>query len=128
MAKGHVPVSIPQDRFLAASCQESVVLAERPCTSRWRIPSKRPQPRRGPDFKAFPEFQDASYAKRYEILLGKLVRERFYDAACFLLSDTANAVKGRGRPEGRRHFSHILRRLNTDRETGSGAGAPHILA
>ncbi len=47
---------------------------------------------REPHFKVFPEFKDASYAKRYEILLTKLVRERFYDAACFLLS---NAVEGR---------------------------------
>ena len=30
---------------------------------------------REPHFKVFPEFRDASYAKRYEILLTKLVRE-----------------------------------------------------
>jgi hypothetical protein len=46
---------------------------------------------RQPHFKVFPEFKDASYAKRYEILLTKLVRERLYDAACFLMS---NAIKG----------------------------------
>jgi hypothetical protein len=50
---------------------------------------------REPHFKVFPEFKDASYAKRYEILLTKLVRERLYDSACFLLS---NATEG---PEGR---------------------------
>src|SRR5579884_2275886 len=49
---------------------------------------------REPHFKVFPEFKNASYAKRYEILLTKLVRERLYDAACFLLSDAANGVKG----------------------------------
>lgn len=43
-------------------------------------------------FSVFPEFRDASYAKRYEILLTKLVRERLYDATCFLMSD---AVRGR---------------------------------
>ena len=35
----------------------------------------------------------ASYAKRYEILLTKLVRERLYDSACFLLSDSKNGQK-----------------------------------
>jgi Restriction endonuclease XhoI len=47
-----------------------------------------------PHFKVFPEFRDASYAKRYEILLTKLVRERLYDSACFLLSDATNGSKG----------------------------------
>src|SRR5579875_2654973 len=32
-----------------------------------------------PHFKVFPEFRSASYARRYEILLTKLVRERLYD-------------------------------------------------
>jgi hypothetical protein len=47
-----------------------------------------------PHFKVFPEFKNASYAKRYEILLTKLVRERLYDSACFLLSDSKNGLKG----------------------------------
>jgi len=47
-----------------------------------------------PHFKVFPEFKDASYAKRYEILLTKLVRERLYDAACFLMSNAADGPKG----------------------------------
>lgn len=47
-----------------------------------------------PHFKVFPEFRDASYAKRYEILLTKLVRERLYDSACFLLSDRTGGAKG----------------------------------
>ena len=41
---------------------------------------------REPHFAVFAEFKRASYAKRYELLLTKLVRERLYDAACFLLS------------------------------------------
>jgi hypothetical protein len=49
---------------------------------------------REPHFKVFPEFKSASYAKRYEILLTKLVRERLYDAACFLLSDTEDGRNG----------------------------------
>ncbi|MFZ3199949.1 MAG: PaeR7I family type II restriction endonuclease [Candidatus Acidiferrales bacterium] len=48
-----------------------------------------------PHFKVFPEFKNASYAKRYEILLTKLVRERLYDSACFLLSDRRNGLHGR---------------------------------
>jgi hypothetical protein len=47
-----------------------------------------------PHFKVFPEFKNASYAKRYEILLTKLVRERLYDSACFLLSDSKNGLRG----------------------------------
>lgn len=49
---------------------------------------------REPHFKVFPEFKDASYAKRYEILLTKLVRERLYDSACFLMSNAADGIKG----------------------------------
>jgi hypothetical protein len=43
-----------------------------------------------PHFPVFDEFRNASYAKRYEILLTKMVRERLYDAAC-LLPSPANA-------------------------------------
>ena len=46
-------------------------------------------------FRVFPEFRSASYAKRYEILLTKLVRERLYDSACFLMSNSTDGVKGR---------------------------------
>lgn len=50
---------------------------------------------REPHFKVFPEFNDASYAKRYEILLTKLVRERLYDSACFLMSNAEQGPSGR---------------------------------
>lgn len=56
--------------------------------------SMRPVRAREPHFKVFPEFKEASYAKRYEILLTKLVRERLYDASCFLLSDAVNGADG----------------------------------
>jgi hypothetical protein len=49
---------------------------------------------REPHFKVFPEFKEASYAKRYEILLTKLVRERLYDAACFLMSNATDGGQG----------------------------------
>lgn len=50
---------------------------------------------REPHFKVFPEFKEASYARRYEILLTKLVRERLYDAACFLMSNAKDGPRGR---------------------------------
>lgn len=50
---------------------------------------------REPHFKVFPEFKEASYAKRYEILLTKLVRERLYDAACFLMANASDGPRGR---------------------------------
>src|SRR5713226_10235902 len=49
---------------------------------------------REPHFRVFPEFRDASYGKRYEILLTKLVRERLYDSACFLLSNEKAGARG----------------------------------
>jgi len=56
--------------------------------------SMAPVAAREPHFRVFPEFGGASYAHRYEILLTKLVRERLYDAGCFLLSDAAGGRKG----------------------------------
>lgn len=47
-----------------------------------------------PYFRVFPEFQDASYVRRYQLLLTKLVRERLYDSACFILSDREGGVEG----------------------------------
>jgi hypothetical protein len=48
----------------------------------------------GAALQGIPEFKDASYAKRYEVLLTKLVRERLYDAACFLISSAEDGVRG----------------------------------
>jgi hypothetical protein len=65
-----------------------------------------------PHFKVFPEFKNASYAKRYEILLTKLVRERLYDSACFLLSDSKNGPKGRYKePEVELNFEKFMTSL-----------------
>ena len=47
-----------------------------------------------PHFKVLPEFVRASYAQRYEIFCRKLVRERYYNAAVFLLSSRDNGVDG----------------------------------
>ena len=50
-----------------------------------------------PHFPAFAEFGGASYARRYELLGLKLVRERLYDAACLILSDSVSGLEGRYR-------------------------------
>jgi hypothetical protein len=47
-----------------------------------------------PHFKVFPEFQGASYAKRYELFCRKLIRERHYSAACFLTSGASQGLQG----------------------------------
>ncbi len=47
-----------------------------------------------PHFKVFEEFREASYAKRYEILLTKLLRDRLYDGSCLLLSDRDSGPSG----------------------------------
>jgi hypothetical protein len=59
--------------------------------------SNRPIETRGPHFPVFPEFKSASYAKRYEIFLTKLLRERLYDGACLLLTNRADGLKGKFR-------------------------------
>ena len=48
--------------------------------------SRRPVGVEEPHFKVFPEFRDAPYQRRYEILLRKLVRDQLYDAAAFIIS------------------------------------------
>jgi hypothetical protein len=53
-------------------------------------PVKTPQPH----FRVFPEFKDASYCRRYELLCERLVRERLYDAACLILSNARTGIRG----------------------------------
>ena len=48
-----------------------------------------------PHFGVFEEFIGASYAKRYELFCERLVRERLYDAACLILSDRGDGLKGK---------------------------------
>lgn len=59
--------------------------------------STRPVRAQEPHFKVFPEFREASYARRYDLLLTKLLRERLYDGACLLLSDRQGGLEGRYR-------------------------------
>ncbi|MCU0788992.1 MAG: PaeR7I family type II restriction endonuclease, partial [Verrucomicrobia bacterium] len=55
--------------------------------------SQRPVKVREPHFKVFPEFINASYAIRYEHFCRKLVRERHYNAAAFLISKPAAGLR-----------------------------------
>lgn len=47
-----------------------------------------------PHFGVFPEFRGASYGDRYAILIEKLLRDRLYDGAAFLLSSSESAQTG----------------------------------
>lgn len=57
--------------------------------------SCRPVKVKEPHFKVFPEFINASYAKRYELFCRKLVRERHYNTAAFLTSEQKAGLKGK---------------------------------
>ncbi|MGO9317263.1 MAG: PaeR7I family type II restriction endonuclease [Terracidiphilus sp.] len=71
-----------------------------------------------PHFPVFPEFRDASYAKRYEILMTKLVRERLYDSAALILSSQVSAKDGSYRqPLPDLSFENLLTSLKV-RATG----------
>lgn len=47
-----------------------------------------------PHFKVFPEFRNASYAKRYELFCRRLVLERHYDCSAFLMSNPVTGIRG----------------------------------
>ena len=49
---------------------------------------------REPHFPVLPEFTGASYAERCQVLLDKLMRERLYDATCFLMTPGESAPTG----------------------------------
>lgn len=57
-------------------------------------PSRSPVKVIEPHFPVFPEFKAASYRDRYAILIEKLLRDRLYDGACFLLSNAASVISG----------------------------------
>jgi hypothetical protein len=50
--------------------------------------STRPVRVKQPFFAVDPDFLDASYKRRYELLCRRLIRERLYDAACFVTAST----------------------------------------
>ena len=56
--------------------------------------SRKPVRVKEPHFKVFPEFVNASYSRRYELFCRKLIRERHYNVASFMLSDRKKGLKG----------------------------------
>ena len=56
--------------------------------------SRAPVTDKSPHFPTFPEFRQASYADRYNILCKKLVQERLYSTASIILSERAAAKTG----------------------------------
>ena len=56
--------------------------------------SNRPVRVQEPHFKVFPEFVGASYIRRYEIFCRKLVLERHYTSAAFIISEGAGGADG----------------------------------
>lgn len=57
--------------------------------------SNRPVKVQEPHFKVFPEFNGASYMRRYELFCRKLVLERHYTAAAFISSTAEGGIHGR---------------------------------
>jgi hypothetical protein len=55
-----------------------------------------------PHFPAFPEFNNASYALRYEIFCRKLTQEQLYDSAALLLTKKTDIKTG-----GFKHLSEL---------------------
>lgn len=56
------------------------------------------QPTRRIEIRPYPvdeAFQGLSYAKRYELVCERMVRELLYDAACFFTSNAAEGMKGK---------------------------------
>ena len=74
-------------------------ITERPWLGYWMLLEDCPKSTaavsvRQPHFSVFPEFVGSSYAGRYQLLMTKLIRERLYDAGCFLMSPKLGGAKG----------------------------------
>jgi len=57
--------------------------------------SRNPVAVKEPHFPVFKEFKKASYVKRYELLLTKLLRDRLYDGASLLLTTESGGRNGK---------------------------------
>lgn len=56
--------------------------------------SRRPVTDRSPHFRVFPEFQGASYLKRYDVLCQRLVQEQLYSSAALIASPRTAVTDG----------------------------------
>lgn len=71
--------------------------------------SRTPVDVKQPHFPVFREFENASYADRYELLIRKLLRDRLYDGACLLLSESAGGRRGEySEPDSELTFSRFV--------------------
>jgi hypothetical protein len=52
--------------------------------------ARRPRKAGSPHYNLFPEFKDASYAKRYQLLCERMMERNLYDAAALMLSPKTN--------------------------------------
>lgn len=78
-----------------------------------------------PHYRVFPEFRDASYATRYELLLTKLLRDRLYDGACLILSDRVGGRRGKYRePSAELAVAGFLRALVARALSAADPSAP----
>jgi hypothetical protein len=74
--------------------------------------SRRPVTTLEPHFKVFPEFKDASYQRRYELFCERLIKEKLYHGACFLMSSREDGPSGKYRePIPELTFDRFVRTL-----------------
>jgi restriction endonuclease XhoI-like protein len=75
-----------------------------------------------PHFSVFPEFMNSSYAGRYEILLRKLILEKLYDSAAFLMATREGGLQGKFKEpsadlSARTFLVNLAARIRTHLET-----------
>jgi hypothetical protein len=74
--------------------------------------SNRPVRVKESHFKVFPEFVGASYMRRYELFCRKLILERHYSSASFIVSDSENGKTGKfNEPAADLSFSNFTKSL-----------------
>jgi hypothetical protein len=74
--------------------------------------SNRPVRVKESHFKVFPEFVGASYMRRYELFCRKLILERHYSSASFIVSDSENGKTGKyNEPAADLSFSNFAKSL-----------------
>ncbi len=85
--------------------------------------SRRPVKVYEPHFKVLPEFVSASYARRYELLCRKLVRERHYNASALLTSPRDEGINGEyDEPADDLRFDGLVRSLMAHVSAFAGGG------
>jgi hypothetical protein len=57
--------------------------------------SRKPVRDSSPHFKVFPQFKDASYLKRYDILCERLMKEKLYTSACVMATPRSAIQDGK---------------------------------